>query len=488
VTGLSAHAGGRAQQANFGGDNYAPIIFAGNPAPAPSLHQLPPGIHDFSGRTADIAEVERMIGSPGGGPSVVNVFGAPGIGKSALLVHVAHRLAEKLEEIQLYAELGELDGQVPTSTQVLQRFVAALDPATTGIPVSAQELPARFRSLLSGRRCLVVLDNAQSPDQIADLIPGTAKSAVLVTSRASLAAVQGILPYHLGLMSPAESLELLSSVSRRTWPEGQVPDAAHRLINQCGRLPMALRIVGAILKKKPHWTLEKVAADLAGEQTRLAKLAEGPLDIRSCFEVSYRHLGNEEAQAFRLLSLLPLAQFKLRHAASFLRQSEHYAEDVIEALVDAQLLETDDGRYFRFHDLLRLYARERSQAAHDDPDGARAARFLQELMGEFMHAYTRCIRENKWTVPRPDRISLPSLAWQDTTLQAAPDALYVPTRLTPVGRPAEPECAWHDLLGQHQRILILGAAGTGKTVLADRICYEIAAVPYSSTRLYDVGC
>ena len=145
--------------------------------------------------------------------------------------------------------------------QALQRFVAALDPATTGIPVSAQELPTRFRSLLSGRRCLVVLDNAQNPDQIADLIPGTGTSAVLVTSRASLAAVQNIMPHHLGLMSPAESLELLSKVSLRTWPDDQVPDAARMLINQCGRLPLALRIVGAILKNKPYWTLEKVAAD-----------------------------------------------------------------------------------------------------------------------------------------------------------------------------------------------------------------------------------
>ena len=125
-TGLTAVASGRAQQVNFNGDNYAPISFGGSLAPSPSLHQLPPDLRDFSGRGEDVAEIERMVDSSGGGPCVINIFGPPGIGKSALAVHVAHHLAERLDQVQLYAELGELDGQVPTSVQILQRFVAAL--------------------------------------------------------------------------------------------------------------------------------------------------------------------------------------------------------------------------------------------------------------------------------------------------------------------------------------------------------------------------
>jgi Cdc6-like AAA superfamily ATPase len=492
LTGLWAYAGDQARQANFGGDNYAPIFFGGAPAPAPSLHQLPSGIPDFSGRAADIAEIEHLAVSCSNGPRIINVFGAPGIGKTALTTHVAHRLAGRLDEIQLYAELGEVNGQAATSTQVLQRFVAALDPATTGIPVGAQELPTRYRSLLSGRRCLVVLDNAQSADQIADLIPGTASSVVLVTSRASLSAVEGVVPYHLNLMSPRESLALLASVSLRAWPGDRPPDAAHALINECGRLPLALRIVGAILKKKPHWTLEKVAADLAGEKTKLAMLTAGQLDVRSSFEVSYRQLSSDEAQAFRLFSLLPLAQFKVRHAASFLQQTERHAEERIETLVDAQLLETDDGRYFRFHDLLRLYAQERSQAADDDPGGVRAARFLQELTSEFMQAYSRCLREDTWTLPRRD---WPSDDWTleqhdwplDQQTQAAPDVLYVPARLVADGEPGRLAGSWHDLLAQHGRVLVAGAGGTGKTVLANRICYEIAVSPAGSAQPYDVA-
>ena len=484
MTDLSAFAGGRAQQANFGGDNYAPITFASGPAPKPSLHQLPPGIQDFSGRASDVAEIERLADHSGSGPSVINVFGAPGIGKSALTMHVAHRLMERYDQIQLYAELGELDDQVPASTHVLQRFVAALDPSAAVIPIGAQDLPARYRSLLSGYRCLIVLDDAQSADQIADLVPGTSKSVVLVTSRAPLVTVQGIIPYHLGLMSPAESLGLLSAVSRRTWPDGRPPDAAVGLVEQCGRLPLALRIVGAILKKKPHWTLEKVAGNLAEEATRLEKLAEGQLDVHSCFEVSYRHLSTNEARAFRLLSLLPLGLFKLRDAACFLQQSEGDAEHVIETLVDAQLLETEDGRYFRFHDLLRLYARERSQVAADDPDGTRVALFVQGLAAEFLQSYSRCLRENRWTGPR--RLRELGRASRER-FQAKPDSLYLPTRLIPASETAGLPRSWHDLLALDQRVLVLGAGGTGKTVLADRICYEIAAAQQSAAAAYEVG-
>jgi len=487
VAELSAYAGGQARQANFGGDNYAPIYFGGSPSPSPSLHQLPAGISDFSGRIADIAAIERMAGGAWGGPCIVNVFGAPGIGKTALVLHVAHQLSARFDEVQLYAELGEAYGQVPAPAQVLQRFVAALEPSAAGIPVGVQDLPARYRSLLSGRRCLIVLDNAQSAEQVAALIPGTASSVVLVTSRASLAGVQGVGTYHLGLMSCAESLDLLARVSLRSWPDGKTAEAARALVDQCGCLPLALRIVGAILKKKPHWTLEKVAAVLAEERTRLGRLAEGQLDVRGSFEVSYRHLSSGEARAFRLLSLLPLARFKLRHAASFLTVAEDQAEQLAEALVDAQLLETGDGRYFKFHDLLRLYAQELAQAADEDPAGARAAGFLAGLAGEFMDAYTRCLQETTWAVPRPGGPGWPAENGPGEQIQVEPDILYEPARLLPSGEPATTAGSWQDLLAGCPRILITGAGGTGKTVLANRICYEIAVSSRSGEQPYDAG-
>ena len=285
-----------------------------------------------------------------------------------------------------------------------------------------------------------------------------------------MASIAGIHLYHLALMSPGESLELLSAVSGRNWPTGDTPDAADLLIKYCGRLPLALRIIGAILKKKPHWTLERIAEDLASEVTRLSKLIEGPLDVRGCFEISYRNLSESENRAFRLLSLLPLSVFKLGHASSFLRQSKEQTERLIEALVDAQLLETEDGIYFRFHDLLRLYGREQSKAANDDPDGALVASFIKELTAEFLDAYVQSLRENAWVITqyRHSKTSRPT-----KLMVAPPDSLYVQTRLA--DRHSEGYMySWHEVLARHQRVLVIGVGGTGKTVLTDRICYEIA--------------
>ncbi|MEU7365990.1 hypothetical protein AB0B92_10425 [Streptomyces hygroscopicus] len=150
-----------ARQVNVLRDNYAPIYFTSAPTPTRSLHQLPQGPKDFSGRTDHIPAVESLTGDDGPGPHVIDLYGTPGVGKSALAVHMAHRLAGRFDEVQLYADLGERNGEPPTAAQILQRFVGDLDPATLSVPVGAQDLPQRYRSLLAGRRCMILLDNAQ---------------------------------------------------------------------------------------------------------------------------------------------------------------------------------------------------------------------------------------------------------------------------------------------------------------------------------------
>ncbi|MGH1552083.1 NB-ARC domain-containing protein [Streptomyces sp. L7] len=208
-----AYAGGDARQANIFGDNYAPIYFTSARAPARSLAQLPRGTRDFSGRTSDIADVERLVGSAEG-PHIVNIYGPPGVGKSALALHIAHRLKTTFRTVQLYADLGEYNGEVPTATQILQRLVADLDPSTINVPVGTRELPQRYRSLLARQSCLILLDDARTAEQVADLVPGNTKSVVLVTSRVPLAAIAGISLHHLDLMGPDESLALLDSRRR----------------------------------------------------------------------------------------------------------------------------------------------------------------------------------------------------------------------------------------------------------------------------------
>ncbi|SOD85899.1 NACHT domain-containing protein [Streptomyces sp. Ag109_G2-15] len=460
-----------ARQVNVLRDNYAPIYFTSAPTPTRSLHQLPQGPKDFSGRTDHITAVESLTGDDGPGPHVIDLYGTPGVGKSALAVHMAHRLAGRFDEAQLYADLGERNGEPPTAAQILQRFVGDLDPATLSVPVGTQDLPQRYRSLLAGRRCMILLDNAQSTDQVADLIPATATCLVLVTSRVPLSAIDGVLLHHVDLMSEAESLTLLAEVSQRHWSGTLDENAARTLVQQCGRLPLALRIAGALLKRKRHWTVGKLADVLTDERTRLAKLADGSLDVRGSFEISYRGLHEDEAHAFRVLSQLPLSRFEARHAGVFLQVPEARADELLELLVDAQLVETSDGVHFRYHDLLKLFAREYCETAGDDCDGEHVARFLDVYTSDFLESYRSRLLGSQWSGVDP--VAFPG---RERRL-SAPDALYIPQRLTPTEGTwsGARHAPWQEVAAEHRKVLVLGGAGTGKTVLADRICYEVAA-------------
>ncbi|MGV9992839.1 NACHT domain-containing protein [Streptomyces sp. NPDC003374] len=459
-----------ARQVNILRDNYAPIYFTSAPTPTRSLRQLPQRSKDFSGRAEHITAVESLACDDGPGPHVIDLYGTPGVGKSALAVHMAHRLAGRFDEVQLYADLGEQNGEPPTAARILQRFVADLDPATLNVPVGAQDLPQRYRSLLAGRRCLILLDNAQSADQVVDLIPAAATCLVLVTSRVALSAIDGVLLHHVDLMSEAESLALLAEVSQRAWSGAEDEQAARTLVQQCGRLPLALRIAAALLKRKRHWTVGKLADVLTDERTRLAKLADGSLDVRGSFEISYRGLPEAEARAFRVLSQLPLSRFKARHAGVFLQVPEGRAEELLELLVDAQLVETSDG-HFRYHDLLKLFAREYCATAGDDPGGEHVARFLDVYTSDFLESYRSRLLGSHWS-----DIHAGAFPGGERRL-SAPDELYIPQRLTPVGDAwsGVRHAPWQDVTAEHRKVLVLGGAGTGKTVLADRICYEIAA-------------
>ncbi|MGW1781902.1 NACHT domain-containing protein [Streptomyces sp. NPDC002143] len=470
-----AYAEDNARQANIFGDNYAPIYFAPAAAPSRSLAQLPAGTRHFSGRTVDIADVESLIGYAQG-PYVIDICGPPGVGKSALALHIAHRLRTRFGT-QLYADLGEYNGEVPTAGQVLQRFVADLDPSTISVPVGARELPQRYRSLLARRNCLILLDDARTAEQVADLIPGNPDSVVLVTSRVALAALDGVFLHHLDLMGPDESLCLLTGAAGRRWSDAQDTDAARTLVDQCGRLPLALRIAGAILKKKPHWSPQRLVEELSDERTRLTKLVAGSFDVRSSFEVSYRTLAEDESQAFRILSLLPLTRFEARHAGIFLDVPEDQAERLLEALVDAQLVETNDGVRYRYHDLLKLFAREHCERADDDPDGTRAARFLAVFTSDFLKSYRDCLLTSHWSEGMPTGFA------RSSRRLSAPDGLYIPQQLARAGGGLD-SVEWQDAVAAIPRVLVVGGPGTGKTVLADRICFEVAR---GDGRLFDVA-
>ncbi|MDN3352113.1 BTAD domain-containing putative transcriptional regulator [Actinomadura sp. DC4] len=349
--------------------DHAPGPLVENAMPSPA--QLPPGIADFTGREADVELLHAAL-EESEVPAVAAISGMGGVGKTVLAVHVAHRLAERFPGGQLYADLG--GGADPA--RVLGGFLAALGIAGHAIPEPPEERTALYRSLLAGRRVLVLLDNAASEGQVRPLLPGSPGSAVIVTSRARLTGLESARPVELEVFGAHEATGLLARIAgaRRIAAE---PEAAAEIARLCAYVPLAVRIAGARLAGRRHWALAHLAARLGDERRRLDELSAGDLAVRAGFAVSYARLPDGARGLFRLLGLLEAADFAGWVATALLDASAESVQAHLEALVDAHLLTvagTDaTGRLrYRFHDLVRLYARERARE-EDPPDVRNAA-------------------------------------------------------------------------------------------------------------------
>jgi hypothetical protein len=357
--------------------------------PAGVPQQLPADIPTFTGRAV---ELERLLGllnaapdpraGADGGPTPVVICaidGAGGVGKSVLALHAAHQVAEWYPDGQLYVNLHGATPGVPAldPAEALGRFLRALGVADHEVPAETEEAAAMFRSLVAARRMLVVLDNAESVAQVRPLLPASGTCAVLVTSRQVMATLDGAAHLHLNVLSLDEAVVLLAWLvgERRAAAE---PEAVAALAQQCGYLPLALRIAGARLAARPAWPVRALGARLADTQRRLDELAFGEVALRAALQVSDQALlastdpvGQEAARAFRLLGLPDGPDMTTDVAAHLLDRPYHAAERALERLVDAQLLETPSPGRYRLHDLLRLFARE--QATQDMPEEERRA-------------------------------------------------------------------------------------------------------------------
>src|SRR5215475_55841 len=251
-------------------------LSAGRPGAAPvgpalqeaAPGQLPPDVADFVGRAEVLARLRGLLaGPPGGATAVVvsAVAGRAGVGKSALAVHVAHQLAAEFPDGQLYAALrgAHLDPRDPG--EVLGWFLRALGVDGGAVASGVDQRAALYRSLLAGRRMLVVLDDAGSEAQVRPLLPGSAGCAVLVTSRARLAGLEGAWLVDLELLESAQAVELLGRIVGPGRLAAE-PAAAAELARLCGYLPLALRVAGARLAARPHWRLGQLVDRLADER------------------------------------------------------------------------------------------------------------------------------------------------------------------------------------------------------------------------------
>jgi tetratricopeptide (TPR) repeat protein len=355
-------------------------------AASPVPCQLPADVGDFTGRDEPLARLRDLLGgepsSPGISVVVCVISGTAGVGKTALAIHAAHRLAERFPDGQLYVNLhGATSGLRPLHPLgVLGRFLRGLGVEGSAIPTEVEEAAARFRSQIASRRLLVVLDNARDAAQVHPLLPASPGCGVLVTSRRVLAALDAAHHLHLDVLCPQEAIELLGRLTGQQRIAAE-PEATAHLAHWCGGLPLALRIAGARLAARPGWPVGALTERLADQQRRLDELELGEMGVRASFQVSYQELeasadplDRAAARAFGLLGVVDGPDVSLPVAAHLLDQPRQVAERVLERLVDAHLLETPSPGRYRLHDLLRLYARELARTLHPESERAAALR------------------------------------------------------------------------------------------------------------------
>jgi DNA-binding SARP family transcriptional activator len=393
-------AGGRAAGGQAAGGQAAGGQAAAGRAAAPAQPaQLPADLADFTGRASETAELAGWLAPAASGEHgptrVCGITGAGGMGKTALAVHVAHQVSRWFPDGQLHAELRGTRAHPASAADVLTRFLHQLGVSEQDVPSSTEERGAAYRSLLSGKRMLVLLDDAQDAAHVRPLLPGTGGCGVLVTSRGRLADLDGASILELTSLDNADAWSLLSHVCGPSRLSAE-PDAGRDVLRACAGLPIAIRIAAARLASRPRWSVRYVADLLADEQNRLDELASGDRAVRASFTVSYTSLrpsadgdAPDLARAFRTLGLWDGPSLSLAGAAAMLKQPLPVTGRTVERLVDAHLVESAGDARYRFHDLLRLYAGER--AAAQDPPGARTGA-VRRLLTWYLHSTVAAIR------------------------------------------------------------------------------------------------
>jgi len=331
--------------------------------------QLPAAVTQFVGRTAEMSLLNSLLDLPATADTVVisAIGGTAGIGKTALAVHWAHRVAGRFPDGQLYVNLRGFDpsGQPTDPHTAICQILGALDVPADRIPSDPDAQVALYRSVLAGRRMLIVLDNARDTAQVRPLLPGTPECLVLITSRSqltSLIAVPGAHPINLDLFTIDEAREVLTRQLGADRVAAE-PTAVADIIIRCARLPLALAIVAARAASFPGLPLHMLADQLADSRERLDTLIaedDPHTNVRAVMSWSCRALTPAAARLFRLLGWFPGPSISAEAAAILVDTNQAEASRLLTALTAAHLLEDDTRGRYRCHDLLRAYASERA--------------------------------------------------------------------------------------------------------------------------------
>lgn len=335
---------------------------------APLPRQLPSNVAHFVGRAEELAWLRDALtaAEPGAAAPLVSVHGAAGVGKSALSIHAAHQLAHHFPEGQVYVELGGSSTGVPplTPSEALARLFRTLGADAPPPAMQPDEAAAQLRSLVAGRKMLLVLDNASDSDQIRPLLLHGAGCGVIVTSRQPLAALGGVGQLPVRPLEVDEAVTLLGRLAGAERVAAE-PSTAAAIVKLCQCLPLAVTTAAARLAARPSWPLAELHSRLADEARRLDNLEIEGMGMRASLSGSYQRLNENAdpanraaAQAFKVLSGYSQPVVTLSDAAQLLRESSARAELFLERLVDAQLLETVAPGLYQMNDLLRLFAQE----------------------------------------------------------------------------------------------------------------------------------
>jgi DNA-binding SARP family transcriptional activator/tetratricopeptide (TPR) repeat protein len=415
-----------------------------SPPPAVAVpRQLPADVAAFTGRAHELADLDRI---PDTNAVVITAIdGMAGIGKTALAVHIAHRIAGRYPDGQLFIDLhGHTQGIEPVEpAEALDHMLRSLGVPGAQIPSRIEERAGLYRTRLADRRVLILLDNAVAEAQVAPLLPGAPGCLVLVTSRRRLAGLDHTHTLSLDTLPVPDAVRLFTRTTGDSRLGNPPPNLLAELVELCGRLPLAIRIAAARLRSHPTWDLSHLVQRLRDRQHRLIELEAGQRSVTAALDLSYQHLSVEQQQTYRLLGLDPCPDIDAYAAAALIDATVLHATRMLEQLHDAHLLlEPVAGRY-QFHDLTRAHAAHTASRDLADP-AARAA--SDRLLDHYRHAAARAMdaaypyeRESRPQVPAASTPGpelpgpSPALTWLDTEL---PNLLAAARHATEHDRPA----------------------------------------------------
>lgn len=372
-------------------------------------NNLPYDVHAFTGRAEELREALRAVPSPAGegGPprsgsaaTVITVDGMPGVGKTAFAVRLAHLLSGRFADGQIFVSLRASDaGREPLDpASALDTLLRVAGVPAARIPRGADERAALWRSRLAGGNAILVLDDAAGHDQVRPLLPAAAGCLVIVTSRRRLAGLHDAHPLSLEVLPPDDAAELFTSVAGSD--RALAPSDVAAVVERCGFLPLAVRIAASRLRHRRSWSVADLLGRLTPDDRRLEELRVEGSEITGVFEASYRALPSHLRRAFRLLGLHPGPHVGAHAAAAVLGVPVRESERILDELLDRHLIaEPERGRY-RFHDLVREYAR---RLAHEEDGPGERREAGHRLLDYYLAAADRADRT---LVPHRRRIAV----------------------------------------------------------------------------------